>query len=308
MGERFIMNRNKPFYLILGSIFVITAFIFTYVITQIDLGASSESITEQVRQIRDTNLHNRLSQPYGKIEVPAEVYIGLVQSDNPKQSVEIAVSAVSLIPVHSGKIVLLKPLAGIDSRHEEVLWSETPDDFVDETFFYEIGYLPEGKHQFAAAFEFEPDSDKSQPLVVTGALYLDVRDTEILSSNVSFDQIKRVELYKELEKRVMADMKPQLSNADLKTLSEEMAVMESIEPDIVKRKIQELIETDPDVARRIQEINTFEEGQEKYSEQKILSDDLQPELEDTVFPVSVPMRFGPPAYEEEVPIPEEFRN
>ncbi len=287
--------------------FVVIAIFFTYVITQNDAGTSINSITEQIRQIRDTSLHNRLSHPFGKIEIPAEVYIGLVQSDNPQKPVEIAVSAVSLIPVHSGRIILLTPQAGADSRHEEVLWSGTPDDFVDETFFHEVGYLPEGKHQFAAAFEFEPDSDKSQPLVVTGGLYLDVRDTEILSSNVSFDQIKRMELYKELERLVMADMKPQLRNADSKTLSREIAVMESIEPGIIKRKVQELKETDPDVARRIRELNTYEEGQEKYSESKILSGDLRSVTEDAIVPVLVPRRYGPPAYEVEVPIPEEFR-
>ena len=302
------MNRNKPFYLILGSISIVAAVLLTYVITRNELGTVSNSITEQIRQIRDNNLHNRLTQPYGKIEIPAEIYIGLTQSDNIKKPVEIAISAVSLISVQSGKIVLLRPQAGTDTRDEEVLWSGTPDDIVDETIFYDAGYMSEGKHQLIAAFEFSPDYESSQSLVVTGALYLDVRDKGILSSNVSFDQIKRDELYNELERRVIADIKPQLKNADSKTLSQEMAVMESIEPGIIKRKILELKETNVDVARRIQEIHTFEESQEKDSEQVILSGNFQPDAEDAAVSVSAPVRYGPQAYEEDVPIPEEFRN
>ena len=119
---------------------------------------------------------------------------------------------------------------------------------------YDAGYLPEGRHRFTAVLEFEP-VNSSEPLLVVGSLYLDIRPTGILHSNVSFDQIDREVLYRELQEQVLAGME----YADSMLLSKQAADLESIDSEIIDRKIKELIASDPDIARRVQELNTARE-------------------------------------------------
>ena len=113
-----------------------------------------------------------------------------------------------------------------------------------------------GKYHFVGIFEFTPDRDNAGKLLVSDSLYLDVRADKILSSNVSFRQIERLELYAELEQRVLASLSPGLATADPDTMARYRELIEAANPGLIKSKIAELRATDPDVARRIMELNS----------------------------------------------------
>jgi len=83
-----------------------------------------------------------------------------------------------------------------------------------------------------------------------------VRADKILSSNVSFRQIERLELYRELEDRVLRSLNPGLATAGPETMAHYRELMETASPGLIKSKIAELRATDPSVARRIMELNT----------------------------------------------------
>jgi len=192
---------------------------------------------------------------HGKITVPADVFVDLANPSNPGGPVTIIVSASSQIPVGSGKLTLKLPPIGEVPAGAEVLWSDTPSDFVAETAEYTVDVLPVGKYHFAAIFEFTPDRENAQKLFISKSLYLDVRPAKILSSNISFDQIKRVELWDELEQRVLMDLKAGSTAVGLKSVARDIKAAETLDPDIIASRIAELRASDPEVARRIMELN-----------------------------------------------------
>ena len=153
-------------------------------------------------------------------------------------------------------MTLRVPSIGAEPGRTELLWSGAPSDFIAEAKEYVVGPLPAGRYHFAAIFEFTPDRENAEQLVVSESLYLDVRADKILSSNVSFRQIERLELYRELEDRVLRSLNPGLATADPETMAHYRELMETANPGLIKSKMAELRATDPSVARRIIELNT----------------------------------------------------
>jgi hypothetical protein len=238
---------------------------------------------------------------HSKITVPADVSIELASPSNPGGPVTILVSASSKIPVGSGKLTLKVPPVGEVPAGAEVLWSDTPSDFVAETAEYTVDALPAGKYHFAAIFEFTPDRENAGKLFISKSLYLDVRPETILSSNVSFDQIKRVELWEELEQRVMMDLKADSTNVRLKTVSRDIKAAETIDPDIIASRIAELKASDPEVARSITELNRVKAAPTGDTESVERREQSQP----GVMRRRVQNR---PILERAVPIPERYRD
>ena len=298
------MSKLKSLYLIAASVFIIAAVVTICAALQLSHGVQGDSVLEQAKLVRDAHLKEKLSRSYGKFEIPAEVYIGLAQSENLRKPVEIIISASTMISANLARIIMIKPKTGSEPEQKETLWADTPDGLVDKTFVYNAGILPTGKHQFNVVLEFLTGSDNSKFLLAAGSLFLDVRPDGILSSNVSFDQIERLELHKELEKRVLVSMKPQLMSADAKRLSLEKTAMENKDPGIIDRKIQELIVSDPDIARRVEEINMTVDESVQSSELFTLSSQLLPDMND-----STPLGGNyAPISDVQVPVPDEFRN
>ena len=198
---------------------------------------------------------DRLNHRYGKIELPAELFINLGQGDSVADSLTIRATVSSLVPVDSGVLTLMVPDIGTEPNHTEVLWAGTPADFVSETSVYKMDALPVGQYCFTVAFEFTPRGADADTIGISQSLYIDVRDTGILSSNVSFEQIRRLELRGELERRILASLKPRLRLASNQAIDDELARLEAADPGFLDRKIAELKATDPDVARKILELN-----------------------------------------------------
>ncbi|MEJ2705651.1 MAG: hypothetical protein P8Z79_24710 [Sedimentisphaerales bacterium] len=221
--------------------------------------ASKERPSSNSPDISASARQGRESVPYGKVEWPAEVFIDLAPGAA-GAPVTMIVSAFSKIPAASATLRLRIPPIADEPVATEVLWTGTPSGNMAETVQYVGDVLPEGKYKFVALLAFTADREGARTMTVSRSLYLDVRPTTILSSNVSFEHIKRVELWTELEKRVLMNLRPRLAGADPQTLARERELIEAGDPGIITRRIAELKATDPDVARRIAELNWTEVG------------------------------------------------
>jgi hypothetical protein len=226
----------------------ISALLLSYGGTKQRQAKSTQILNDRDCRSQDPVQQKRVPKRYGKITVPAEVTMELSGSSNPSGPVTILVSASSEIPVGSGTITLKVPPVGEIPAEKLVLWSGTPSDFVAESVEYVLDALPVGEYRFGAIFEFTPDSENAGMLFASKSLYLDVRSDKILSSNVSFDQIKRIELWNELEQRVRTELRTS-------TRSISLQAAKPLDKDIIVSRIAQLRESDPDVARRIMELN-----------------------------------------------------
>ena len=252
---------------------------------------------------RSQNMLQQRKAPkrYGKITVPADVSIDLAETSHPRGPVVILVSASSQIPIGSGTITLKIPPVGEIPAETLVLWSGTPSDFVAETAEYVVDDLPAGKYHFAAIFEFTPDSQNGRELFTSRSLYLDVRPDKILSSNVSFDQIKRIELWDELEQRILMDLKAGPAGIGLKSVARDVAEAEALDPKIIASRIAELRASDPEVDRRIMELNRVRTAPAGESESTEQNEESQQDTQR--------MRVrNRPVMEREVPIPNRYRD
>ncbi|OHB64360.1 MAG: hypothetical protein A2168_05155 [Planctomycetes bacterium RBG_13_50_24] len=249
------MISRRSLFLLLVSVSCFSAILLVCIGARRPSAVHKPPLPEQVLTGRDTRYRTRKPERLDKIRVPADVSLDLVNSSKPGGPVMILISASSQIPVGSGILKLKIPQIGGIPAETQVLWSKAPSDFVAETVEYTIDSLPAGQYHFIAIFEFTPDSKNAGELFTSKSLYLDVRPTKILSSNISFNQIKRVELRKELEHRVLMDLKQNSSAIGMKTVAREVMTAENLDPDILASRIAELKVSDPEVARRIMELN-----------------------------------------------------
>jgi hypothetical protein len=252
------MAKRKSKIGLLVAVCAVSAMVIVGIDAQRD-SASEENFSPNPRNTDASTRQGWESVPFGKIEWPAEVFVDLA-SGAAGAPVTMIVSAFSKIPAASATLTLRIPPIGDEPATIEVLWTGTPSRNIDQTAEYVGDVLPEGKYKFVAVLEFTPDRENAHTLTVSRSLYLDVRSTTVLSSNVSFDHIKRIELWAELEKRVLLNLRPRLAGADPQTLAHERELIEASDPGIIARKIAELKATDLDVARRIAELNRTEAG------------------------------------------------
>jgi len=189
------------------------------------------------------------------IRLPVDLSISLAEPAVTGAPVTLVVSVSTRVPVGAGTLTLRVPPIDAEPGRTQVLWAGEPANFVMETRECAVGILPLGQYHFAAIFEFGPDAEHVEEAGLSASLYLDVRTTGILSSNVSFDQIKRLELRSELERRIALSLRPELSIASEEAVTHELARLEAADPGFLDRQIEELKATDPSVAYRIMELN-----------------------------------------------------
>ena len=297
------MKSSRIILILCVTIVVLSALSLVYIRGQRNHTFEAKVTSGQAELYRDIFDENKIPQIYGKIKIPAELSFKLSPSEDSEAPVTLVMSALSTIPVSSGKVTLKIPQIGNEQAGSIELWSGTQSDYVFESLQYVGDTLPVGTYRFVLVFEFEPLGEETKSLAISKSLYLDVRPTEILSSNVSFQHIKRLELLKELEQRALLSLRPELKNADAK-----MAVAESIDPAIISKKIQEIRASDPDVARRMMELNRIEEQASDDYETAYFSEKLQMNAGVESNRASIPRRSFPPVIEVPAAIPERFRN
>jgi hypothetical protein len=295
------MISRKSVFLLLVTIVSVSSILLCYAGVKRCRVIPTQPLDDRGHRSQDMLQQRKAPKPHGKITVPADVFIDLASPSNPGEPVTILVSAASQIPVSSGKLTLKVPPVGEVPAGAEVVWSGAPSDFVAETAEYTVDALSAGKYHFAAIFEFTPDRENAGKLFISKSLYLDVRPETILSSNVSFDQIKRIELWEELEQRVLMDLQAGSTAAGLKMVARDVKAAETIDPGIIAGRIAELKASDPEVARRITELNRVKAAPTGESESVEQSEQSQPNVKRR----RVQNR---PVMERAVPIPERYRD
>jgi hypothetical protein len=198
---------------------------------------------------------NRPPEHRRAVASPLELSLGLAEPAEAGAPVTLVISMSSWVPINSGMLTLRVPEIAGEPNRTEVLWAGAAAEGVAETIQYPVGILPPGQYEFAAILELTPAADNAREITLSQCLYLDVRPTVILSSNVSFEQIQRVELRQELERRIALSLQPELAIASEDAVSRALARLKAADPGLLDRRIEELKATDPDVARRILALN-----------------------------------------------------
>lgn len=300
-----VMKSPKFIIILCVTIVALSIFGLVSIRGQKDDTLGAKKTVDQTVLYRDIFDKGKIPQIYGKIKIPAELSFELSPNEDSEAPVTFVMSALSAIPIDSGKISLKIPQIGSEQAGSIELWSGTPLDFVNESLQYMIDDLPVGTYKFVLVFEFEPLAEEPKTLAVSKSLYLDVRPTKILSSNVSFQHIKRLELMKEFHQRVLEDMRSELENADAKTKAREIAAIESFDPELIVRKIEQLKTSDPYLARRIMELNKIEIDSTGESDSRVFIESAEPDLnEGQKAPSGI--FYNQPAIVQEVPVPEEL--
>lgn len=206
--------------------------------------------------VSDIPLKTRVSHPYNKMRVPADLFVDLLQPEDVTDPVSLIVSASTSIVTGSAVLTLRVPDRGGEPAYTVDLWAGTPMDIMNEAVEYAAGPLPAGRYHFVAILEFTPDRNGADPLVLSKSLYVDVRPDKMLCSNVSFRQIDRVELYERLHNRAMENLRPGSTIDAVGTTGRQYEQMTAIDPDLIQREIARLQRDDPDVARQIAALNS----------------------------------------------------
>jgi hypothetical protein len=293
IGGRIMVSRKFVFLLFVAGVSV-SAMLLCYAGVRQHRVAPIQSIDDRGYRNQETMHQKKVPKRYGKITVPAEVSMELADSSNPGGPVTILVSASSQIPVGSGIITLKIPPVGEIPAETLILWSGAPSDFVAESVEYVVDVLPPGEYRFGAIFKFTPDSEDAEKLFASKSLYLDVRPDRILSSNVSFDQIKRIELWNELEQRVRTELRTS-------TRSISLQAAKPLDKDIIASRIAQIKASDPDVARRIMELNRVKTAPAGESESTEQGEESQTD-------VTLRRVRNQPVMERAVPIPDRYRD
>jgi len=170
---------------------------------------------------------------HAKIQLPAGITLELAEPTTPGQPLIFLVTVTSKIPLSTGSVTLTIPPIGTEPSHNIVLWSGSADAPTTRSLEYTIPALPTGKYEFRVSFQLTPTSEGAGTIRVGQNLYVDARTTSILSSNVSFTQIRRLELKNELERRGLSTMPETQQKAlapDLKRQIEELGRLEIVTP------------------------------------------------------------------------------
>lgn len=246
---------------------------------------------------------------FGKIKLPAKLTIELVWPKKNNESFKILVSAKSQIPITDGIVSLKIPQIGNEPNKVETLWYGDPNDFADLNLQYIISNdLPVGRYLFVAIFEFTSGGKRSKKMAISRSLYIDVTTKKIFSSNVSFKQLDRLKLKKELEDRVLGEF----IEEDPNTLSPALrglriAEIRAHDPNIIEERIAAIIASDPNIIRRINDINRMKS--EKVPDPNVISTPQKITAGPDDEPIGTPRQpiQLKPTTEEAVPIPEELK-
>jgi len=184
-------------------------------------------------------------------------------------------------------ITLRLPDSDDGPSREEVLWASETSGMITETQEYILPPLALGRHHFVAILEFTPEHADAEKLVLSESLYVDVRPDKVLTSNVSFRQIERLELYGKLEERALTRSHTRRTDKRL-TVPYYMST-EAADTVLVENEMARLKATDPDVARQIVALSSQKAESKADTEKEAKS------------------RTGPPAFERAAPVPKEYR-
>lgn len=183
---------------------------------------------------------------YGKTKLPGEIKITIQKDSMPGEPLNINIVAYFKIPFKDGRIELIIPeMENFPSKKVDLWFGDSPNGPMERHLNYLLPVLLPGEFKFIAYLKFFPLREGSREIRASEALYIDVRNDKILSSNISFRQIKRLELKEEIEGRGLTG----LSVSEMKKIDSEIA-----------KKIMELSKVKGEV---VESVSTKKENNEK---------------------------------------------
>jgi hypothetical protein len=227
-----------------------------------EAGSLSRPALDGAYLAQETSVRTRVARPYGKIRVPAELFVDLIRPEQTADPFDILVSVSSPVAASSSLLTLRIPQISGEPGRTEVLWTGSSSDPIDAVEEYRLPALSVGRYHFVAVIEFTPEREGADTLVLSKSLYVDVRPEEVLSSNVSFRQMERQALYRKLEDRALVNLSPRLATASVKTRARYRQQMEATHPGRIEEEIARLRAADPEVARQIMALNSSRETTE----------------------------------------------
>jgi hypothetical protein len=253
------MTSRKSIGIVLVAIASVTALSLAYVGAQGTRDTGPGPASQRTYVDVDAGRKELPAGAHGKIAPPAEIQVTVADAGEPGGPVRLAIDATSLVPVRLATISLTASQVGAEPEPVEALWSAATTGIIGETIDYTTDPLSAGEYRFTVVLEFVPDGTGDEALFVAESLCLDVGPDTVYASAVSFNHIKRIRLLQELEDRALISLKPQLARADRKTMARALANIEARQPGTIDRKIAEIKATDPDVARRIEQLNRIKD-------------------------------------------------
>lgn len=164
------MTTRKSAFLLLVMFGGISTIIFGSCGDKGNTAVGNRPAAEQSSSPREVTIKRQSPRPYGKLKVPAGLFVDLVEPERSSDPVSIIVSASTDVSASSGAITLRIPTIGAEEGRTELLWSGAPSDFIAEAKEYLVGPLPVGKYHFVAILGFTPDRENAQELVVSESL------------------------------------------------------------------------------------------------------------------------------------------
>lgn len=257
-GEHTMASR-KSIGIVLVAIASVTALSLAYVVAPGARDTGADPASQRTYVDVDAGRKELPAGTHGKITPPAEILVEVADAGEVAGPVSLAIHATSLVPVRSATVTIAVSQVGVEPEPVESLWSTVTAGIVTETIEYTTDPLPTGEYRFTVVLEFVPEGADAQAMLVAESLCLDIRPDTVYSTMVSFKHIKRIELLQELEDRALVSFKPQLARADRKTMTRERAKLEAHNPNALDKKIAQIKATDPDVARRIEQLNRIDD-------------------------------------------------
>jgi hypothetical protein len=176
---------------------------------------------------------------YGKVKLPAKISFDIQGKASPEKPIKVDIDAVCKIPFRNGVIGIIIPGISNNPQKDIPLWKGEADSPLEKKLSYSLGVIPQGEHTFVAYFKFTPHREGTREVGVSCYLYMDIRSAIVNISNVSFGHIKRLELKEELKKRGLLEL-----------------------------SIEEIKKRDPEMARRILEVNRIKSVETTVSKKK----------------------------------------
>lgn len=137
---------------------------------------------------------------------PATVFITLAQPPEAGMPLTLVIQVGLHVAIDSVELTLTTPRVGAMGEGNTTLWSGSFDSNFPNSFNYTTPVLYPGKYVYCATLQAK--SLEGNIVEARGNLFADVRPNTILTSPVSFERIRKLELIKEIKEKELS-IKPE---------------------------------------------------------------------------------------------------
>lgn len=136
---------------------------------------------------------------FAETDSPATVFMHLAQPPEVGAPLDLAIEVGLHVAIDSIELALTTPPAGGVDAENITLWSGRFDSNFPNSFNYTIPVLHPGKYAYSTALRAKAADGNN--IEANGNLFVEVRPNIILTSPVSFERIRKLELVKEIKEK-----------------------------------------------------------------------------------------------------------